>query len=228
LREQACTGNIPARPDTAQPGGPVPDRGRGDGDAELVFDVTWKAQTVQRHIGEIIERDEQHSRVSPMSAAGTQQPAGAARFSRSTSSFVSRTARSVEVDSAPAVLPYYGASAGRHRGRAVAAFRSDPGPRRREARDLDAPVNPVGVRAMTDTGTFPHGSRSGSFMFRARCRGAGPARITAPGARFPARRGGRGEPTGAGSPPPYRSRSQASAVRGDPPARCRPELRHRA
>ncbi len=226
MREQACTGNTPARPDSAQPEGPVPDPGRGDGDAVLVLDVTWKAQTVQRHVGENIERDEQHSRVSSVSAADTQQPAGAAHFSRSTSSFVSRTARSGKVDSAPAGFPSCSASAGRHRGCAIAAFRSDPGPRRREAGDLDAPVNPVGVGTMTDSGTFPHGCRSGFFMFR--CRSAGQARITAPDARFPARRGGRGEPTGAGSPPPSRSRSQASAVRGDPPARCRPELRHRA
>ena len=84
MREQASAGNSPARADSAQPEVPVPDRGRGDGDVDLVCGVTWQAQTGQHDVGEVAERDEKRFRVSPVQAAGAPQLTGSARFPRST------------------------------------------------------------------------------------------------------------------------------------------------
>ena len=85
MREQASAANSPARPDSAQPEIPVPDRGRGDGNADLVSGVTRQAQMSRHDVGEVAERDEQRSRVSPVQAAGAPQLTGSARFPRSTS-----------------------------------------------------------------------------------------------------------------------------------------------
>lgn len=189
LREQGSAGNSPARPDSAQPEVPVPDRGRGDGDADLVCGVTWQAQTGRHDVGEIAERVEQRSRVSPEQAAGVPQLTGSARFPRSTRRPPPR----------PNDTIWRSRSCSCRRPGLRCFSRSPPlAHRRREAGDPGAPVNPVGLRRMTDTGTFPHRSRSGSFMFRARCRGAGRGAgrvpVTARGARFPARRAGPGGP----------------------------------